>query len=136
MAQTAPHWHGFELCVGEAGGFPTLRRPNVLWLGLTGELSALLAMQRGVEQIARTAGFAAETKSFSPHLTLARAARGCGRTQLQAAGELVQSFVARSTDDLRDEPPCFAVTEVVHMHSDLRGTGPIYTPLSVHRLGD
>ena len=62
----------FQVRFGELGAFPNPRRARILWLGVTrgGErLSDLAAM---AEDAARTAGFAAEGKRFTPHLTLSR----------------------------------------------------------------
>ena len=62
----------FQVRFGELGAFPNPRRARILWLGVTlgGErLSDLAAI---AEDAARTAGFAAERKRFTPHLTLSR----------------------------------------------------------------
>jgi 2'-5' RNA ligase len=62
----------FQLRFGGLGAFPTPRRARVLWLGLTrgGErLSELAAIAEGT---ARSAGFAPDSRGFTPHLTLSR----------------------------------------------------------------
>jgi RNA 2',3'-cyclic 3'-phosphodiesterase len=62
----------FQVRFGELGAFPNPRRARILWLGATrgGErLSELAAVS---EEAARNAGFAAEGKRFTPHLTLSR----------------------------------------------------------------
>ncbi len=135
LAEIARRRQGFSLCVGGAGCFPNFRRPNVIWLGVDGQLEVLQAMQAAIEELVVAAGFEAESRGFSPHLTLARAQRDRSRAELQRAGDLLQSLAAQ--DDAKTQSgsePCFPVTEVVHMRSDLRPAGPIYTPLSVHPL--
>jgi 2'-5' RNA ligase len=62
----------FRIRFGKLGAFPNTRRARVLWLGvpLGGEqLSALAAI---AERTARAAGFAPESRRFTPHLTLSR----------------------------------------------------------------
>ena len=62
----------FQVRFGGLGAFPNPRRARILWLGLTrgGErLSELAAIAEGA---ARSAGFAAEGRGFTPHLTLSR----------------------------------------------------------------
>jgi 2'-5' RNA ligase len=135
LAEIARRRQGFSLCVGGMGCFPNFRRPNVLWLGVDGQMEALQAMQAAVEELVVAAGFEAETREFSPHLTLARAQRERSRAELQRAGELLQRLAAQNEVKAQSgSTPCFPVAEVVHMHSDLRPAGPIYTPLSVHPL--
>ena len=49
------------------------RAPRVLWIGLGGDVPALLALQsRLAARLLREAGFALEDRPFSPHITLAR----------------------------------------------------------------
>lgn len=134
LAQAGRGGQPFSLCVGRMGCFPNFRQPNVLWLGLDGDLGKLADLQRAIERLAQSAGFEAEARAFSPHLTLARARRERPRAELQAAGALLETEAAASSPG--DPPVCFTVAEVVHMRSDLRPAGPIYTPISVHRLGD
>ena len=52
------------------GVFPDLRRPRILWAGLTG--SALTTLAARVESALEPLGFAAEQRLFTPHLTIGR----------------------------------------------------------------
>jgi 2'-5' RNA ligase len=52
------------------GVFPDLRRPRVLWAGLQG--GDLLSLAAAVESALGPLGFAPETRSFKPHLTVGR----------------------------------------------------------------
>ena len=60
----------FEVEASGVGGFPNLRRPRVLWVGLHGE--ALLDLASEVEAAAERCGFPREGRAFSAHLTIAR----------------------------------------------------------------
>ena len=54
------------------GVFPHLRRPRILWIGCTGDMSALLNLVSGIEGALNPLGFPCEGKPYYPHLTLAR----------------------------------------------------------------
>jgi RNA 2',3'-cyclic 3'-phosphodiesterase len=60
------------LRLGQAGSFGPRREPRVLWIGLDGDLPALLALQARLATALRGAGFELEDRPFSPHITLAR----------------------------------------------------------------
>lgn len=53
------------------GGFPDLRRPKVVWLGLEGDLSALVALQADL-----ASALGQPAAEYIPHLTLARISPG------------------------------------------------------------
>jgi 2'-5' RNA ligase len=63
---------GFQVRFGELGAFPTARGARILWLGLTRGGERLSELAAVAEDAARNAGFAAEGRRFTPHLTLSR----------------------------------------------------------------
>jgi 2'-5' RNA ligase len=122
----------FSLHLRRLGAFPTLRRPNVLWLGIHGDQTALSALQAACEELARSLGFAPEERPFSPHLTLARAQRNADRQALAAAGDVLNELARLSNAPFLDNMAAhsgFTVNEVVHMQSELLPAGPVYTLL-------
>jgi 2'-5' RNA ligase len=73
--ERAARRHGaLRLSLGGAGAFPSPRRANVLWTGLSGDRKALGDLAATVNAGARRAGAAAPDagRRFRPHLTLAR----------------------------------------------------------------
>ena len=70
-ASAAEH-ASFEASFGEVGGFPNLRRPRVLWIGVVEGAGQLGALARSVESSLEPLGFACEDRPFTGHLTLAR----------------------------------------------------------------
>ncbi len=52
------------------GVFPAVKRPRVLWVGLTGD--GLVRLVAKVETALAPLGFAPEKRSFQPHLTVGR----------------------------------------------------------------
>jgi RNA 2',3'-cyclic 3'-phosphodiesterase len=72
--QAAPVEVGFR----EAGFFPNARSPRVFWAGIHGNEN-LVNLARAVEDVTLRFGIERE-REFKPHLTLARARLGHGRT--------------------------------------------------------
>jgi 2'-5' RNA ligase len=121
----------FALSLGALGAFPNLRRPNILWLDFGGELSVLAALQGQIERAAREAGFAAEERAFTPHLTIARAQKSASPAQLAQAGECLRPLAGAKEPGAET----FAVQSVHFIASDLRPTGAVYRTLASFVLG-
>jgi len=61
------------LKLGEAGYFGSRKTPGVLWIGLDGDVTALLSLQARLTTALRTAGVSLQDdRPFKPHITLAR----------------------------------------------------------------
>lgn len=60
----------FTINAKGVGVFPGLKRPRVLWVGLTGDDLILLASR--VESALQPLGFTQESRKFTPHLTIGR----------------------------------------------------------------
>ncbi len=61
-----------DLAVEGFGAFPTIRRPQVIWVGIEPS-PALRCLKQDVEWALMGCGFDRETRAFHPHLTLGRA---------------------------------------------------------------
>lgn len=72
MEQSARGIPPFQLEAKGVGAFPNLRRPQVLWVGISGQLDQLQRLQQRIESNLVPLGFAVETRGFAAHLTLAR----------------------------------------------------------------
>jgi 2'-5' RNA ligase len=112
---------------GGLGGFPNLHQPRVLWSGLGGELEQLGKVQAQVEEIAQATGFVPEEKAYSPHLTLARAAREADRRTLHEVGQAIGDYVQQAATP---ETLSFEVNRVVYYQSELGAGGSRYTALA------
>jgi 2'-5' RNA ligase len=62
----------FGVRFGGMGAFSRPRSARVLWIAVTKGADRLRDLARVAEDAARAAGFAPETKSYKPHLTLSR----------------------------------------------------------------
>ena len=130
LASIAAQSTGFSLALQAAGAFPNLRKPNILWLEFGGELNVLAPLQRRIELAAQQAGFAAETRAFTPHLTVARADKSATPSMLARAGEALRTVTGAPAP--ASTP--FAVAAFYLIRSDLHPTGSIYTPLATFAL--
>lgn len=72
MEQAAAGTGALRLSVSGAGAFPDVRSPRVVWLGLSGDIGQLSALQADLENAMIRLGFEREARPFTPHLTLAR----------------------------------------------------------------
>jgi 2'-5' RNA ligase len=102
--------------LAEVGGFPTLARPRVVWIGVQGETNALAALARRLDGELHRVGFPRETRAFRAHLTLGR----CKRPATLVDSTLVE---------VPDRP--FVVDHAVVMESRLSPHGAEYHALKV-----
>ena len=87
MEQAAEHVAPFSLHIQDAGAFPNMGSPRVLWAGVHGEVEPLLQLQARLDETLAPRGFPAETRPFSPHLTLARVRGRLSPTEHQQLAE-------------------------------------------------
>jgi len=79
----------FHLEVKDLGVFPNLRRVQVVWVGISGEVDRLGQLQQRIESNLARLGFAPESRPFTPHLTLARLRNQASLDERQRLGELI-----------------------------------------------
>ena len=82
--------HPITLRAEGLGCFPDTRRPRNVWVGVKGDLDALRALHRAIEQEMAPLGFEPEDRRFDPHLTLARTARYATREDQTRLGKVVE----------------------------------------------
>jgi 2'-5' RNA ligase len=112
----------FSLTLCNAGAFPSIRQPRVLWVGIDGEIEKLNTLQSQLESELAAAGFPADHKTFRPHLTVGRIRDFKLRPQMQ------QTLAAKISEVNQQSAP-FGVNEIVVMQSQLHRGGSIYTRL-------
>ena len=84
--------HTFTLEVAEAGCFPNLHRPRVVWVGVQEHDHRLHGLQRAVENAIAPLGYPTEIRDFTPHLTLGRVARDAGHRSVGVERKAVHRF--------------------------------------------
>jgi 2'-5' RNA ligase len=113
----------FRLEIGGLGVFPNPRRVQVVWVGLSGDIEKLGQLQKRIESGLVPLGFAAESRSFTPHLTLGRVRDRATPEERQDLGRLIEGMRFESGAGLK-------VDAVNLMKSQLTREGPIYSRLS------
>ncbi|TET26812.1 MAG: RNA 2',3'-cyclic phosphodiesterase [Dehalococcoidia bacterium] len=113
----------FHLEVGGLGAFPNLRRAQVVWVGIGGEVEGLGKLQQRIESRLVPLGFAAESRSFTPHLTLARLRQQASKDEQQRLGQLIAGTKF-------DKVYTIKVASIKLMKSQLTREGAIYSRLS------
>ena len=116
----------FQLEVKGVGVFPNLKRVQVVWVGLSGEIDKLSQLQQRLESTLEHLGFAPEARKFTPHLTLARVRNQATGEERQRFGQLIAgtSF----------EAGIIKVEAINLMRSQLTREGAIYSRISSVRL--
>lgn len=113
----------FSLSLGAAGAFPNLKRVDVVWIGLNGDIECLCQLQQRIEQNITPLGFRPESRTFTAHLTLARLRESATGDERQKLGGLIDAAPAPAANP-------FQVDAVYLMKSQLMRSGPIYSEIS------
>ncbi len=106
------------------GVFPNSRRPRVLWMGLFGQIGALLRLQKKIEAQLVLLGFNKEKRTFTGRLTIGRIK---GKAPLRQVNRILTQYETFVTDP-------FTVKEVFLFKSQLTPEGSIYTPMGTGHL--
>jgi 2'-5' RNA ligase len=82
QAMSTLHFSGFDVDFHGLGAFPSLKRINVVWVGIRQGQEQLDEVFRQLEPRLRQLGLPGDDKGFSPHLTIARVRTGLNRGPL------------------------------------------------------
>jgi 2'-5' RNA ligase len=108
----------FSLRIQELGVFPNLKRIQVVWVGINGEIDKLRQIQGHLEENLAILGYPAEEREFTPHLTL-------GRTRFQPP----PAFAERLSATKFESKTKIEVKSINLIRSQLTPTGAIYSRL-------
>lgn len=109
----------FSISIFGLGCFPSRHRPRVIWLGINRGNKEIALLQKQIEEKLLAAGFPAEERAFTPHLTMGRVRSGRNLSELQPLLVAKQNW----------QVGAFGVREIVLFKSELKPTGAIYTRL-------
>ncbi len=126
MEEAAQGIPPFHLEVKDLGVFPNLKRVQVVWVGISGEVDKLGEFQQRLESNLAGLGFAPESRPFTPHLTLARLRNQASLDERQRFGQLIAGS--------RFEAGAIEVDAINLMRSQLTREGAIYSRISSVRL--
>ncbi len=116
----------FQLAVKDLGVFPNLKRVQVVWVGISGEIDKLSQLQQRLESNLALLGFTPESRPFTPHLTLARLRDHASLDEREKLGQLIAGT--------KFEAGNIKVDAISLMRSQLTREGAIYSRISSARL--
>ena len=115
----------FKLSIDKTGCFPVKERPRVLWLGISGNTTALDELFLSIDKEMNKIGFPCLDTEFFPHITLARV------KYPQKYTPDISRFLKSSYD-----PIDFTADRVQFLSSELLSSGTIYKLLGSFPLGE
>ena len=111
----------FEIEVTGLGGFPNLRRPRTLWIGVGEGAAEMVGLHDALEGPLLELGcYRREERRFTPHITL-------GRVKSEQTGPDLVTALLKLPDWRAGE---VRATEVHVLSSELTPKGPVYSVLS------
>jgi 2'-5' RNA ligase len=100
-----------------------MRRVQVAWVGISGEVDKLSQLQQHLESNLARLGFAPERRPFTPHLTLARLRNQASLDERQSFGQLIATTKFEAVYTIK-------VDAINLMRSQLTREGAIYSRIS------
>lgn len=111
----------FNLTINKLGAFPSLYKPQVIWVG-TSTHNTLSELAKFVENSTSMVKNENDSKSFSPHLTIARLRPGVKKDQLDIIKQ--ELYKRKEINSIS-----FTINHFCIYQSILTSKGPIYTEL-------
>ena len=109
----------FEIMVHGVGAFPTIRKPRVIWIGVTQNADRIQNLKMEIDSRLKELGYQPENKKFTPHATIARV------RFIKDAEKL-----ANNLESLINQPiGSMTVSKFNMKKSTLTPSGPIYETL-------
>ena len=101
------------------GVFPGIKRPRVVWVGITSQLDSLMGLQKTLEEKLGAIGFPRDNRPFKGHLTLGRVKNKIDPKRFGDALKELGGF----------ESETFVADRIILYKSELKPTGAVYTKL-------
>ncbi len=125
MEKAAREVSAFSLKAKGLGVFPSLKRPKVMWMGVTGQTDFLKTLSLQISDALVNLGIPQEKRVFKGHLTIGRIK---GKLDTQQLGRVISA-------QKEYETPIVEVDSVCLFQSRLTPRGAIYTKLAEVSLG-
>lgn len=114
----------FTITLNGLGAFRSVSNPQVLWVGVEAE-HVLGLLYRDIQKMIGNFGFATDDRTFKPHLTL-------GRVKSFSHSNNLKELYQEHSKELKYT---FTADTIVYYESTLTPAGPVYNPISTHKLG-
>lgn len=125
ISKTVVRYTPISLQAKGVGVFPGIKRPQVLWVGLAGQLEPLVSLQKTLDENLETIGFTMEKRPFKGHLTMGRMK---AKIDVKKFGDVLMTF-------RRFESEAFTADRIILYKSELKPSGAVYTELASVSLG-
>jgi len=119
LKDTVKPYIPFSIQAKGLGVFPGVKRPRVIWIGITGQIDRLIELQQNLDRDLGVVGFSRDKRPFKGHLTL-------GRVKGRIDVHRMRSVLTKH-NEFEAEP--FTVGPLILYKSDLHPTGAVYTKL-------
>jgi 2'-5' RNA ligase len=119
VSESATGYPPISLAVKGIGVFPGIKKPRVLWLGISKQLDLLTALQKTLDEKLEAMGFPKEKRPFRGHLTL-------GRIKSEIDPKTLHDVLKEFT---QFESERFFADRIILYKSDLKPKGAVYTKL-------
>jgi 2'-5' RNA ligase len=117
----------FKLEVRKLGAFPAPDRPQVIWVGVKGEVDKISGLRQKIEANCEQLGFSRENRPFTPHLTLGRVRDEARPNERQRLGKQLMETSFTSLHNVE-------VKEINLLKSHLTPAGAIHTIIGTVKL--
>lgn len=124
MQQSCQQFSAFTLSLQGLGTFPGKGNPKVLWVGIAGDKDILLGLHNSLDENLTKVNLPAESRKYSPHLTLGRIKDSSDTDRL----------VAEVTKHKQENFGQWQATNIHLIQSTLTSSGPIYKLLETVEL--
>jgi 2'-5' RNA ligase len=111
--------HPIQTGLTQAGAFPSLQRPRVIWIGLRDDARQISRLAESVEEALGGIGFKKEDRPFQPHITIGR---------FRSTHNLF-SFTKKFEQYSLPAAPDLTISSITLFKSTLTSSGPIYESL-------
>ena len=122
----------FTLAGDGAGAFPSLNKPQIIWLGLTGDVASLRRIHRASETYLMSMAVETEQRQFQPHITLGRSRTTLQTPDINAIHALMKSNPIKAQLKALEAP--FEVDHITLFRSHITSEGSTYEPLAIALL--
>ncbi|RKX27261.1 MAG: RNA 2',3'-cyclic phosphodiesterase [Candidatus Zixiibacteriota bacterium] len=113
-----------DCAIDTLGGFPNLRRPRVIWAGISGDTETAVKIAKQIDLAMRKLRFEKEKRPFKAHLTLGRVRQG---SRLDRLADFMEQY--------RLDPIPLRLDRLTLFKSTLTPKGAIYDRLHEAVLG-
>jgi 2'-5' RNA ligase len=84
LRDTVKPYVPFSIQAKGLGVFPGVKRPRVIWIGITGQIDRLIGLHRNLNKDLMAIGFSRDKRPFKGHLTLGRVKGGIDANRMRS----------------------------------------------------